>query len=382
MSSYRIISADNHITEPPELWVSRAEPKFKDRVPQVHNVDGSDAWICEGKSIGGVGGGSGDIGRRFEDPGSMGLKLGEHRKGGWIPEEHVKDLDIDGVDVSIIYPTVASLLYNVKDSELLDSICRTYNDWVGEFCAAFPKRLKGIAMLNVDDVGVGVKELERAHKLGFVGAMIPCYPPEDRLYDQPMYDPLWAAAQGLGMPLGLHISSNRNDSEFASLENYRPTFICNADYWPRMSLTDLIFGGVFEKYPGLQVGSVEHELSWAPHFLDRIDYTYTQRSGGLDDGPTVQGRHASQRLLPQQRVPWVPGRRPRREGQAHNRGGQPAVGVGLSPLGGDLPPEPPDNRGGTGGLYGGGEGEDSRRQRGQGVSPGLGFSNPAGPMGN
>ena len=280
MSSYRIISSDNHITEPPDLWISRAEPKFKDKVPQVMEVDGNEQWVCGGKAYGGVGGGSGEIGFRFEDPGSMGMKLGgELRKGGWIPEEHIKDLDIDGVEMSIIYPTIGSLLYNVQDSLLFDSICRTYNDWVGEFCAAFPKRLKGIAMLNVDDVGGGVKELERAHKLGFVGAMIPCYPPENQLYDQPMYNPLWAAAQDMGMPLGLHISSNRNDSEFASLENYRPTFICNADYWPRMSLSDLIFGRVFERYPGLQIGSVEHELSWVPHFLDRIDYTYTQRSG-------------------------------------------------------------------------------------------------------
>ena len=99
------------------------------------------------------------------------------------------------MDISIIYPTIGSLLYNIPDSLLMDSICRTYNDWTGEFCGAFPKRLKGIAMLNVDDVGVGVKELERAHKLGFTGAMIPCYPPEDRLYNQPMYDPLWAAAR-------------------------------------------------------------------------------------------------------------------------------------------------------------------------------------------
>ena len=279
MSSYRIISSDNHVTEPPELWISRAESKFKDRVPQVVRGEDSDLWFCDGQRIGGVGGGSADIGVRFENPGLMGSKVHENRQGGWIPEEHVKDLDIDGVDVSIIYPTTGSLLYNVQDSELMDSICRTYNDWLAEFFSANPKRLKGIAMLNVDDVGVGVKELERVAKMGFVGCMIPVYPPEDHLYDQPEYDPLWAAAQDLGMPISLHISSNRGASEFADLANYRATFICNADHWVRMSLADMIFGGVFERYPKLQVGSVEHELSWAPHFLDRIDYTYIQRTG-------------------------------------------------------------------------------------------------------
>ena len=108
------------------------------------DVDGSEQWVCEGKAYGGVGGGSGEIGFRFEDPGSMGMKLGgELRKGGWIPEEHVKDLDIDGVDISIIYPTIGSLLYNVPDSLLMDYICRIYNDWTGEFCASVPQAVEG-----------------------------------------------------------------------------------------------------------------------------------------------------------------------------------------------------------------------------------------------
>ena len=86
MSSYRIISSDNHITEPPDLWISRAEPKFKGRVPQVMDVDGSEQWVCEGKAYGGVGGGSGEIGFRFEDPGSMGMKLGGNSvKGAGFP---------------------------------------------------------------------------------------------------------------------------------------------------------------------------------------------------------------------------------------------------------------------------------------------------------
>ena len=64
-------------------------------------------------------------------------------------------MDADGVDVSIVYPTVGLLLYSVSDSGLVTEIFRTYNDWLAEFCNAFPKRLKGIAMINVDDMGSG-----------------------------------------------------------------------------------------------------------------------------------------------------------------------------------------------------------------------------------
>ena len=107
------------------------------------------------------------------------LHIENVRPGGYIPEEHRKDMDIDGIDVSIVYPTVGLLLFGVPDSELLTSVFASYNDWAAEFCNAIPRRLKGIAMLNIDDVQGGIKELERCAKLGFTGAMITVYPPEE-----------------------------------------------------------------------------------------------------------------------------------------------------------------------------------------------------------
>ena len=298
MSSYRVISQDNHVQEPYDLWTSRAELKFAWRVPHVESLEGGDAWFCDGRKIGGVGG-SANVGNRFEDPEKKmggGGRIEDTRLGGYIPEEHVKDLDIDGQDVSIVYPTLGFLLYAVPDGELLDAICRSYNDWVGEFCGAIPKRIKGIAMINTDDAQVGIKELERCAKMGFVGAMIANYPSTVQLYDNPAYEPFWAAAQDLGMPLSLHISGNRYSpaEEFADPDNrwIRPAVMCNYAYWSQMSLADIIFSGVFERYPKLQVGSVEHELSWAPHFLDRIDYTYTDRMPPkLDSTPRRPSAH-------------------------------------------------------------------------------------------
>ena len=280
MADYRVISSDNHVMEPVDLWTSRGESKFKDRLPRVERLEEGDWWICDGRKVNTVATGT-QAGVRFEGPETLSwvARVEELPPGGYVPEAHVKDMDIDGIDVSIIYPSVGLVLYGVPDSELLTSNCRTYNDWVGEFCSAVPKRLKGIAMLNVDDVQEGVKELERCANMGFVGAMITVYPPEERPYDKPEYESLWAAAQDLGMPLSLHVGTNRPDAgqAFADFESATPAFISNVDIWVRMSLASIIFGGVFERYPKLQVGSVEHDLSWVPHFLNRIDYTYTQK---------------------------------------------------------------------------------------------------------
>ena len=281
MSSYRVISSDNHVIEPVDLWISRAESKFKDRAPHVEYLEDGDFWCCDGRKVTAAIA-SAHLGARFKEPEKMSSmkRRKDVRPGGYLPEEHVKDLDMDGQDVSIVYPTAGFLLYSVPDSELLTSNCRSYNDWVGEFCGAFPKRLKGIAMLNVDDAQIGVKELERCAKTGFVGALIAVYPLEGRFYEKPEYEPLWAAAEDLGMPISMHIASNRPSpgQEFGNPDNARPAFITNVDHWVRMSLTDIIFSGVFERHPKLQVGSVEHELSWVPHFLDRMNYTYSQRT--------------------------------------------------------------------------------------------------------
>ena len=178
MSSYRVISSDNHVFEPADLWTTRAESKFKDRVPHVENLEEGDWWFCDGQKVIDLSPGT-QVGVRFEEPEKLTreVRIEDMRPGGYIPEEHVKDMDIDGIDVSVVYPTVGLLLYTcVADSELLSSLFRTYNDWVGEFCSAVPKRLKGIAMLNLDNVQAGVKELERCAKMGFAGAMISVYP--------------------------------------------------------------------------------------------------------------------------------------------------------------------------------------------------------------
>ena len=289
MSSYRVISADNHVIEPVDLWTSRAESKYAWRVPHVEDLgEQGDYWICDGRKIIGVTAGSNNVGKRFGDTEfkRSGHRINDVPLGGYIPEKHVKDMDIDGQDMSILYPTVGFMLYGVPDSELLDSMCRSYNDWVAEFCGAIPKRLKGIAMINTDDVQVGIKELKRCAKMGYVGAMIATYPGVSQFYDNPAYEPFWAAAQDLEMPLSLHIAGNRYSpvQELADPDINRPAFTCNAAYWPQMSLADIIFSGVFERYPKLQVGSAEHELSWVPHFLDRLDYTYTERMP-----PSIEG---------------------------------------------------------------------------------------------
>ena len=307
MADYKVISSDSHIFEPPDLWTSRIERKYKDRAPHVVEGEEQDQWWwCDGRRVAGMVFGI-NLGTRFEDPAKItGLgRFEDTPLGGYIPDEHVKDMDVDGVDAGVLFPSNAFKLYNsVADSELLSASFRVYNDWMSEFCGSYPDRLHGIAMLNVDDISDGVKELERCAKLGFVGAMIPVFPPmyphEERRYSSPDFEPLWAAAQDLDMPIHLHILTNRRcyDEAVHGLDSQVPSFggdpslafLACHDHWPKMSLGDIIFSGAFERYPKLQVGVVEFELSWIPHFLDRLDYTYTDRGFfGTEKRPLGEG---------------------------------------------------------------------------------------------
>ncbi len=282
MADYRIISSDNHVVEPPDLWTDRIEPKYKGREPHVVRLpDGADRWFTDGIKGAGMFAGA-QPGVRFDKPESLNTLFAfeDVRPGGYIPEEQVKDMEFDGIDVSILYPTVGLQLFcTVPDSELLSATFRAYNNWLADFCSPFPNKLKGIAMVNVDDPLDGVSELERCSKMGLAGAMITIYPHEDNPYDSPIYEPFWAAAQDLDMPLSLHLTTNRPGpgQQYMDLDATKVSFLCNTDHWVRMSLADMIYSGVFERYPKLMVGSVEQELSWVPHFLDRLDYNYTQR---------------------------------------------------------------------------------------------------------
>ena len=277
----KLISSDSHIVEPPDVWAERLDAKYHDRAPRVVPEHDGDWWIVDGVRTNSFQGGA-QAGVRFESQERLrpAARFNEVRRGAYEPDEFLRENESDGIYGSVLYPTEGLQLFRVPDVDLLTAVFRAYNDWLGEFCRTNPRRLKGIAMLNVEDVPAAIRELERTRKAGLAGAMITVYPPEELSYDHPQYEPLWAAAQDLDAPLALHVDTNRpqRGALDETMRNRRPSSLANADHWVRMSLGHIILTGVFERYPRLRIGSAEHELSWAPHFIDRLDYTYTQRA--------------------------------------------------------------------------------------------------------
>ena len=282
MFTYRLISSDSHIIEPADLWEKRIGRKFRDRAPRLVHEGDLDQWYADGVKFGNIGTNQ-QAGLRFEAPEKLtaGGRMETIPLGGIDPHAHVKDMDVDGVSGGVLYPSQGLTIYRVPDSELLSAIFRAYNDWLADFCRLYPNRLKGIAMINVDDVGDAVGELQRAARMGLAGAMIPLRPMGHR-YDHPTYEPLWAAAQDADMPLSLHVGTYRwrpgTDPNVISQDIVEFT---NRECDVRNAIAAMIFAGVFERYPKLKVGAVEFEVAWAPYFMARMDNVYTERAVGV-----------------------------------------------------------------------------------------------------
>jgi predicted TIM-barrel fold metal-dependent hydrolase len=282
MSTYILISSDSHIIEPPDLWEQRIDRQFKDRAPYMAHEGAVDQWYADGVKFGNIGTNQ-QAGLRFESPQQLTAagSMSTIPQGGVDPHAHVKDMDVDAVAGGVLYPSQGLTVYRVPDSQLLSAIFRAYNDWLADFCKPYPKRLKGIAMLNVDDVADAVGELQRAARLGLAGAMLPLRPMEKR-YDHPDYEPLWAAAQDLAMPLSLHVATYRWRPD---MDMVRPSQdvveFSNREYDVRMALAAIIFSGACERYPRLKIGAVEFEVAWAPYFMQRMDNVYTERAVGV-----------------------------------------------------------------------------------------------------
>ncbi len=278
-----MISSDSHIIEPPTLWTDRIDKTYRDRAPKVVQEEEGDFWFIDGqKSMSFLGVQTGD---RFEKDATelrTVARFEDVRPASYEPALYIEENRQDGVIGSVIYPSEALLSYSIPDTDLCSATMRTYNDFIAEFCAHDSTRLKGIGLINVDDPSEAVTEMKRVRDIGLEGIMITVLPPADRAYDHPMYEDVWAAAVDLDLPISMHVATGRTQLSASTTQTSVQKGVTEAafylqDHFVRKSIGELIFSGVFMRHPKLRVGSIEHEICWAPFFLFQADYLYTDR---------------------------------------------------------------------------------------------------------
>lgn len=284
----RIISADCHINEPP--WVfDRVPAEFKDRAPKMlRGADGGDGWSFDGKPPKRTLGVEAMAGKSRDEK-VAGLTFDEILPGNYDGAAHVKDMDLDGVDISIVYPANAIFTYIEPDREFALACMRSYNDWVlDDFQAANPARLVGLPMLPVDDgADVCIAEMERVAAKGARGGFIPGYP--TRPYHDPYFEPIWAAAASMNMPLTLHrtFGGKPDSADWNELVEQKVTVAGTIErfFSGVRPLTYMIFAGVFERHPTLKIVDAEVNMGWIPFWGETMDQNFDnefyQGTGGV-----------------------------------------------------------------------------------------------------
>src|SRR3954451_20381257 len=270
------ISADSHVTEPADCYVSNIDPAFRDRAPVAidHPVMGAAMSIDNGLSVIPYGMVAA-AGRPWDKIGpTEHVGWDELHSGGWDADARVADQQRDGVRCEVIYPSVGMLLCNHPDADYKNACFDAYNRWLAGFVAQAPDRLVGLGQTALRSVEEGIADLESMRALGRRGAMIPgfaaCHDEGD--YDDPRWDPFWRASVELEMPLSFHIltgSGNLGDGNFRGpkMNSFLGIIRGCQDI-----VGTLIFGGVFDRVPDLKVVSAEADAGWAPHWMYRADH--------------------------------------------------------------------------------------------------------------
>jgi predicted TIM-barrel fold metal-dependent hydrolase len=256
-----VISADSHVMEPHDLWSNALSARFGDKAPSF-------------------------------PPHQVGQGLQAHA-GGWDPAERIKEMRADGVSAEILYPTLGLPLFAIEDAALQEAVFATYNDWLINYCQAAPDRLLGVALIACYDIEHAVAELRRCRNMGLRGAEIWLSPPKDLPFESEHYEPLWAALEELQMPLSMHILTGfsyhtgpvkrGSPADLRGRTNLKLLDSANAVF-------DFIHFGIFDRYPGLKLVSVENEIGWLPFLIQQWDY-YFRRFRNSDPLPIAFEPH-------------------------------------------------------------------------------------------
>jgi len=206
----------------------------------------------------------------------------DRNKGGKLGKRDVdaptqlQDMDVEGIDVSILYPTTGLGIGKIYEADYAVALCRAYNNWLHDYCQTNPDRLKGVAILPLQDPDAAVRELNRAvTDLGLLGGMIPTFSRGANLGDKRFW-PLYGEAEKLDVPIGAHATGGET-GDLGRFDSFLGIHICSHVPEQMVSLTTVVLGGVFEQFKKLRYGFLEAGCGWVPFWMEHMDEEWEKR---------------------------------------------------------------------------------------------------------
>ena len=201
---------------------------------------------------------------------SVGGKYGKYHHD---PTIQIQDMDIEGIDIQVLYGTLVLAMTPIKDREWSVALHGAFNDFLAEFCSHNPNRLKGIAALPTLDPVAAARELERCvTQYGFIGAMAHTWNYNHNIDDE-YYDELYACAQQHNVPIAFHAAGN----EIPRFDTFLAEHTLGHTHEQMCAALFAIFGGIPEKFPHLTMAFLEGMCGWIPMLAERMDEEYEKR---------------------------------------------------------------------------------------------------------
>lgn len=285
---YTYISADSHLEMPADSCANWVPEKYKEWIPtRVTLPDGGDGFVIK-DSEPEVAKQSLFAGRSIEEFSPFGTKW--EGIGTGDPKQRLAEQDTDGVDAEVLYASPQYLTLcgtAIDDVDAYNAMIRAWNDWLAhEYCAEAPDRLLGVGLLPISGIEASVAELEHCKELGLPTVNLAAFPAGHR-YPSDEDDRFWAAALDLEMPLSVHVSMSAKDKSGEPVFRY-PKIPegykwAGTDYVVRCArygirgatnAAQLIFHGVFDRFPNLKIYFAENQIGWIPLFLQQFERQY------------------------------------------------------------------------------------------------------------
>ncbi len=268
-NKFFMVSSDGHVQEPADLWLTRMDEKYKDRLPQISvNAKGQQVQKTEGFRPAPL--------RKIE---YLGEDLLRNQSGKTVAER-LADHAADGVDAEILFPNKGLAIWATPDAKFSQKMCKVWNDWAWEEFGAVNDVLSPMACIAAGDIDGAIKEIERCAALGFRGLALPCKPVfgppnhEDINYNLPVFDPLWDCIENTGLPITYHVSTGRDPRTSRGNGGAVINYTVHSLSSTMESIANMCASGVIERFPKLKFGTVEAGIGWVPWALTSMDEAY------------------------------------------------------------------------------------------------------------
>jgi predicted TIM-barrel fold metal-dependent hydrolase len=292
---YGLISVDDHVQEPPDLWTERLSPaKWGDRIPHVATRDnGTQYWMVDGQalSLPGVAMAGAAMPDRALEPQTW----DEVPRLAYDPKTRLQAMDADGVDYSVLYPTVAGLagetFGRITDPELELACVQAYNDWLIDTWARASERFVPQCITPLHPGEAAAQEIRRTVAMGHKGVVFPAVPEHVRAgsphINEPDYEPIWQACQELEVPVCFHAGCSRQ-MQFPAYGDLSPGLAASLEAMTRpissvQVVANFLYSRILMRYPGLKVVFAESSLAWGAYELETADHQF-ERQRLLQEG--------------------------------------------------------------------------------------------------